>query len=204
MNIEGKHKKQSGGSGQFGVCYINVEPLDEGTGVEFISAVKGGAITKTFINSVEKGVREQLQAGGPLGFPVTDIRVTVTDGKMHSVDSKDIAFQMAGRQAVKHALDKAGTILLQPMQKVKFIINDQLQGEINGIVSRSDGYVIDSIFKECNQAEIDAIIPASAIAEVSETLRAESKGEGYYIADFSHYQKVPEPQVKTICEKLKP
>jgi len=204
MNVEGKHKKQSGGSGQFGVCYINVEPLDEGTGVEFLSTVKGGAISKTFINSVEKGVREQLEAGGPFGFPVTDIRVTVTDGKMHSVDSKDIAFQSAGRQAVKRALDQAGTILLQPMQKVKFVINDQLQGEVNGIVSRSDGYVIDSMFKENNQAEIDAIIPAAAIAEVSEVLRAESKGEGHYVAEFSHYQIVPEPQVKTICDKQKP
>jgi elongation factor G len=100
-NIEGKHKKQSSGSGQFGVCYIDMEPLDEGMGIEFESKVKGGAIAKTVINSIEKGVREQLRSGGPLGgFPVMDVRVTVVDGKMHSVDSKDIAFQSARCLAV--------------------------------------------------------------------------------------------------------
>lgn len=203
-NVEGKHKKQSGGSGQFGVCYITVEPLEEGSGIEFESTVKGGAISKTFINSVEKGVREQLQAGGPLGFPVTDVKVTVTDGKMHSVDSKDIAFQSAGRQAVKSALEKATTILLQPMEKVKFTIDENLQGDINGIISRSDGYVMDSTLKENHLAEVDAIIPAANIPEVSETLRAESAGEGQYTSEFSHYQSVPVVQVKEICDKLRP
>lgn len=130
--------------------------------------------------------------------------VTVTDGKMHSVDSKDIAFQSAGRQAVRNALEKSGTALLQPMEKVKFIINENLQGEISGIVSRSDGYVLDSRLKENYQAEVEAIIPAASISEVSETLRAESKGEGQYVTQFSHYQTVPEQQVKSICEKLKP
>ena len=102
-NVEGKHKKQSGGSGQFGVCYINMEPLEEGSGIEFESRIKGGAISGPFITSVEKGVHEELtNYGGPLGgYPVTDVKVTLIDGKMHSVDSKDIAFQMAGRQAGK-------------------------------------------------------------------------------------------------------
>jgi elongation factor G len=100
-NIEGKHKKQSGGSGQFGDCFISMEPLEEGTGVEFESRIKGGVISGSFIQSVEKGVREQLQSGGPMGYPVTDVKVTLTDGKMHSVDSKNIAFQSAGKQAGK-------------------------------------------------------------------------------------------------------
>ena len=203
-NVEGKHKKQSGGSGQFGVCYITVEPLAEGSGVEFGSTVKGGAISKTFINSIEKGVMEQLSLGGPLGFPVTDVKVTVTDGKMHSVDSKDIAFQSAGRQAVKNALEQAGTLLLQPMEKVKFIVDEKLQGEINGIVSRSDGYVTDSNLMDKHLAEVEAIIPAACMSEISETLRAESAGEGQYTKEFSHYQTVPDTQVKTICSKLNP
>ena len=203
-NVEGKHKKQSGGSGQFGVCYINVEPLAEGSGIEFESTVKGGAISRTFINSVEKGVLDQLNAGGPLGFPVTDVKVTVTDGKMHSVDSKDIAFQSAGRQAVKSALEIAGTKLLEPMEKVTFTIDESLQGDVNSIVSRSDGYIIDTVLKDNHEAEIDAIIPAACIEEVSETLRAESKGEGSYVTEFSHYQDVSDQKVKTICEKLGP
>ena len=103
-SIEGKHKKQSGGSGQFGVCYISIEPLPEGSGVKFESRIKGGVISQTFIGSVEKGVKEQLKSGGPLGFPVTDVKVILTDGKMHSVDSKDIAFQSAGRLAGESAI----------------------------------------------------------------------------------------------------
>lgn len=118
-----------------------MEPVEEGSGVEFKSQIKGGVISKPFIASVEKGVREELQSGGPMGFPVTDVKVTVTDGKMHSVDSKDIAFQSAGKQAVKAALAMGGTRLLQPMEKVKFIVKDKIQGEVNSIVSRQDGYV---------------------------------------------------------------
>ena len=118
-NIEGKHKKQSGGSGQFGVCVINMEPLPEGTGIEFESRIKGGVISGPFITSVEKGVHEELQHyGGPLGgFPVTDVKITLIDGKMHSVDSKDIAFQTAGRLAGKYnelTIEEGAIVLLNP------------------------------------------------------------------------------------------
>eukprot|EP00957_Ditylum_brightwellii_P013218 997592-Ditylum_brightwellii.AAC.1 len=132
--VEGRHKKQSGGSGQFGVCFIDMEPLEEGAGIEFESQIKGGVISRPFISSVERGVREQLQLGGPLaGYPVTDVRITLVDGKMHSVDSKDIAFQSAGKLAVKAALERGGSRLLQPMDKVTFLIDENLQGEIHTI-----------------------------------------------------------------------
>jgi elongation factor G len=204
-NVEGKHKKQSGGSGQFGVCYISMEPLEEGSGIVFESQIKGGVLSKTFINSVEKGVYEQLRAGGPtIGAPVTDVKVILTDGKMHSVDSKDIAFQSAGKQAVKNALKQGGTVLLQPMEKVTFVVDEHLQGDINGTVSRSDGYVTDSSPTEKHMAKVEAILPAACIAEISETLRAESAGEGQYSSVFSHYQSVPGPQVKTIRANLQP
>lgn len=139
-----------------------------------------------------------------MGFPVTDIRVILTDGKMHTVDSKDIAFQSAGKQAIKRALELAGTRLLQPMERVTFLVDESLQGDINGIVSRVDGYVTASHPSKNHLAEIEAIIPTACITEVSETLRAESAGEGQYVSAFSHYQSVPEPQVKTIVDKWQP
>ena len=118
-------------SGQYGVCVINMEPLEEGSGVEFVSEIKGGVISKPFISSVEKGVREQLELGGPLaGYPVTDVRVVLIDGKMHSVDSNDFAFTSAGKLGVKAALSKAGSRLLQPMEKVNFQVSEKLVGEI--------------------------------------------------------------------------
>ncbi len=122
---------------------------------------------------------------------------------MHSVDSKDIAFQSAGKIAIREALKKAGTNLLQPMEKVTFIIDEGIQGELNGIVSRADGYVTLSNLSENHLAEVEAIIPSACISEVSDTLRAESAGEGQYSSVFSHYQTVPESQVKTICDDLK-
>ena len=201
-NVEGRHKKQSGGSGQFGVCYISMEPLEEGSGIEFESKIKGGSISKPFIASVEKGVREQLDAGGPLaGYPVTDVRITLTDGKMHSVDSKDIAFQSAGKLAVKAALEQGGTKLLQPMETVTFSIDDSMQGEINTIVSRQDGYVTSSNPAESGSGlKVDAIIPSANVAHMSDALRAASAGEGQFTQEFSHYQVVSDDEIKSIIE----
>lgn len=198
--VEGKHKKQSGGSGQFGVCYIDIEPLEEGSGVEFEARIKGGVVSKPFIGSVEKGVREQLQEGGPLGgYPVTDVKITLVDGKMHSVDSKDIAFQVAGKQAVKAALKRGKTRLLQPMELVTFTLDTKFQGEVNSIVSRFDGYVMNSTPTGIGSTlELEAVLPTSAIGEVADNLRATSAGEAQFTSEFSHYQPVPEDLGKKI------
>jgi len=205
VNVEGRHKKQSGGRGQFGVCLISMEPLEEGAGIEFESRIKGGVISKPFISSVEKGVREQLQSGGPLaGYPVTDVKVILTDGKMHSVDSNDFAFQSAGKQAVKQALSKTHTILLQPMEQATFVISDAEQGEVNSVVSRNDGYVTgsDSAGDGSGQIEISAILPSANIPAVSDALRAKTGGSGTFTSEFSHYQAVnDEHTVKSIVEQ---
>lgn len=177
-----------------------MEPLEEGSGIEFVSKIKGGVISKPFISSVEKGVREQLQSGGPLGgFPVTDVKVTVVDGKMHSVDSKDIAFQSAGKQAVRAALEKGRTRLLQPLQKVIFRISEQLQGEISSIVARGDGYLVSTdIADDGVHLLVEAVIPTSSIGDVSDILRAASGGEAQYTATFSHYKPVPDDLVESV------
>eukprot|EP00804_Cyclotella_cryptica_P003991 CCRYP_013906-RA/>CCRYP_013906-RA protein AED:0.06 eAED:0.06 QI:410/1/1/1/0.8/0.83/6/1160/691 len=202
-NIEGRHKKQSGGSGQFGVCVINIEPLEEAAGVVFESRIKGGVISKPFISSVEKGVREQLHAGGPLaGYPVTDVKVTLIDGKMHSVDSNDFAFQSAGKLAVKTALSKAGTCLLQPMEKVTFVANKNLQGDIVGIVSRKDGYVTGSNTVDGGEIQIEACLPSSSIPEISDLLRVKTGGSSSFSTSFSHYQAVNDDfTIKSVVEQ---
>ncbi len=195
LNIEGRHKKQSGGSGQFGVCVISMEPLEEGSGVEFVSQIKGGVISKPFIASVEKGVREQLEMGGPLaGYPVTDVRVVLTDGKMHSVDSNDFAFTSAGKLSVKAALSKAGTRLLQPMEDVHFQVSEKLVGEITSIVSRNDGYVMGSESTGLDSVEIEAILPSASIPAVSDALRSKTAGSGTFVNLFAHYQAVTDEQ----------
>ncbi len=203
VNIEGRHKKQSGGSGQFGVCVINMEPLEEGSGVEFVSQIKGGVISKPFIASVEKGVIEQLEMGGPLaGYPVTDVRVVLTDGKMHSVDSNDFAFTSAGKLSVKAALSKAGTRLLQPMEDVHFQVSEKLVGEITSIVSRNDGYVMGSEPNGLGSIEIEAILPSASIPAVSDALRSKTAGSGTFVNLFAHYQAVTDEQtIQTIVEE---
>lgn len=148
-------------------------------------------------------MREQLQSGGPLaGYPVTDVKVTLVDGKMHSVDSNDFAFTAAGKLAVKNALSKAGTSLLAPMEKVTFTANKNLQGDITGIVSRSDGYVTGSDTTDGDDVIVEACLPTCSIPEVSNLLRSKSGGSSTFSSSFSHYQLVnDETTIRTIVDQ---
>ena len=148
-------------------------------------------------------MRSQLNSGGPLaGYPVTDVKVILTDGKMHTVDSNDFAFTAAGKLAVKNALAKAGTCLLQPMEKVTFITNKNLQGDITGIVSRNDGYVTGSDVVDENDVNVEACLPSCNLPEVSNLLRAKSGGSSSFSSSFSHYQTVnDETTIKGIVEQ---
>jgi elongation factor G len=136
------------------------------------------------------------------GYPVTDIKVILTDGKMHSVDSNDFAFTAAGRLAVKHALSKAGTSLLQPMEKVTFTANKNLQGDITGIVSRNNGYVTGSDVDTGEEVQVEACLPSCSIPEVSNLLRSKSGGSSSFLSEFSHYQVVnDEVVIKNVVEQ---
>lgn len=148
-------------------------------------------------------MREQLETGGPLaGYPVTDVKVTLIDGKMHSVDSNDFAFTAAGKLAVKSALSKAGTCLLQPMEKVTFTANKNIQGDITAIVSRNDGYVTGSDSADGDDVIVEACIPACSIPDVSNLLRAKSGGSSTFSSSFSHYQTVnDEVAIRSIVEQ---
>jgi elongation factor G len=190
----GRHVKQSGGHGQFAVCDIEVEPLPSGAGFEFVDKVVGGAVPRQFIPSVEKGVRAQMERGVVSGYPVVDLRVTLTDGKAHSVDSSDMAFQTAGGLALRDAATRAGTCLLEPVDEVAVLVADDLVGTVMGDLSARRGKVLGS-----EQAEqpglvvVRAEVPQLEMRRYAAELRSFSHGSASFTRRFARYEPVPEP-----------
>ncbi|MFH1017827.1 MAG: elongation factor G, partial [Pseudomonadota bacterium] len=190
LYIEGKHKKQTGGAGQFGVCFIDVEPLPRGTGFEFVDAIKGGAIPRQFIPSVEKGVVERAKHGLLAGYPVIDFRVKVVDGKYHPVDSKDIAFQQAGWKGFRAGMEQAGLKLLEPHYKLEIIVPQEYAGAIMGDISTRRGRV-DGMDTREDMSVIRAICPLVEIQRYVADLHSMTAGQGTFTLTFDSYREVP-------------
>lgn len=188
-----RHKKQTGGAGQFGEVHLRVEPLARGGGFEFVDAVKGGVIPSQFIPAVEKGVREVLASGAVAGYPVVDVRVTVYDGKHHSVDSKEIAFVTAGRKAFMAAVREARPIVLEPVVSVEIAAPDAAIGDIAGDLSARRGQVSGTRNGSPGTVVIEARAPLSELAGYQSRLNALTAGQGRYAIAFSHYEPVPLP-----------
>jgi len=186
-----RHKKQSGGAGQFGEVFLKVEPLPRGTGFEFVDQVKGGTIPTQFIPAVEKGVRQALDSGVVAGFPVKDVRVIVYDGKSHSVDSKDIAFATAGRKAVIDAVLKAKPIVLEPIVKVEITAPEQAMGDITGDLSSKRGQVSGTHSLQGGSMTVSGQVPLSELNGYQARLNGMTGGEGRYTLELSHYEAVP-------------
>jgi elongation factor G len=186
-----RHKKQSGGAGQFGEVYLKVEPLPRGTGFEFVDAVKGGVIPGQFIPAVEKGVRQALDAGVIAGYPVKDLRVTVVDGKSHSVDSKDIAFATAGRKAFIDAMLKAQPIVLEPIVKIAIHAPEHTMGDITGDLSSKRGQVNGTQNLSGGQIRVAGLVPLSELSGYQARLNGLTGGQGHYTIEMSHYEAVP-------------
>ena len=186
-----RHKKQTGGAGQFGEVFLRVEPLARGTGFEFVDAVKGGVIPNVFIPAVEKGVRQALDAGIIAGYPVHDIRVSVYDGKSHPVDSKEIAFVTAGRKAVIDAVTKAGPILLEPIVNVEIQAPDSYVGDLTSDLSGKRGQVTGTQPRAAGTMVITGHAPLSELSDYQSRLRSMTGGHGSYSIEFSHYAAVP-------------
>ncbi len=186
-----RHKKQSGGAGQFGEVFLRVEPLPRGTGFEFADEVKGGAIPNQFIPAVEKGVRSAMDSGVIAGFPVKDVKVTVYDGKSHSVDSKDIAFSTAGRKAFIDAMLKARPIVLEPIVKVEITAPEYAMGDITGDLSSKRGQVSGTQALQTGIMTVNGQVPLSELNNYQARLNGMTGGEGRYILEFSHYEAVP-------------
>ena len=188
-----RHKKQTGGAGQFGEVFLRVEPLPRGAGFEFADEVKGGTIPGQFIPAVEKGVRDVLSSGAIAGFPVVDVKVTVYDGKHHSVDSKEIAFVTAGRKAFLAAMREARPIVLEPIVNVEIVTPDIAMGDITGDLSSKRGQVSGSANGAAGTMIIQAMAPLSELSGYQSRLNAMTAGQGRYTIALSHYEQVPAP-----------
>jgi len=189
-NVEGKHKKQSGGHGQFGVCYIDMEPMPRGGGFMFEDAVVGGAIPRQFIPSVEKGIVKSMARGFLAGFPMVDVKVRLFDGKYHDVDSSDAAFQMAGSKAFKAAAAQAGAVLLEPIVKMQVIVPSVAMGDVIGDINSRRGRVIgtDSID---DQTIVNAYVPLAEILEYESKLKSMTQGKGTFSMSIDHLDVCP-------------
>ncbi len=186
-----RHKKQSGGAGQFGEVFLRVEPLARGTGFEFVDAVKGGTIPGQFMPAVEKGVREVLASGAIAGHPVVDVRVTVHDGKHHSVDSKDIAFATAGRKAFVAALREARPIVLEPIVHIEISAPGHAMGDITGDLAAKRGLVSGTANGVAGTMIVRGQVPMSELNSYQSRLNAMTSGQGRYTIALSHYEAVP-------------
>lgn len=199
-NAEGhhRHKKQSGGAGQFGEVFLRIEPLGRGEGFEFVDQVKGGTIPGQFMPAVEKGVREVLQMGAIAGYPVVDVRVIVYDGKHHSVDSKEIAFVTAGRKAFLAAIREARPLVLEPVVHIEVTAPETHIGDITGDLSSRRGLVNGTDSAPGGMAQVKGQVPQSELSDYQTRLNAMTSGAGRYITSLSHYEGVP----PTVQQKL--
>jgi elongation factor G len=184
-----RHKKQTGGAGQFAEVHLRVEPLPEGD-FEFDSEVVGGSISLPFIGSTEKGVRQVLDTGVIAGYPVAAVKAVVFDGKMHPVDSKDIAFQTAGRGAFKEAFHDAGPVLLEPIMLVKVTMPEENMGDIMGDMNTRRGRVL-GMETEAGRSIVTAEVPLAEIQRYSNDLRSMTAGRGIFTMEFLRYERVP-------------
>ena len=189
-DAEGKHKKQTGGHGQFGVCRIKMEPLPRGAGFEFVDDIFGGAIPKNWIPSVEKGIRDAAERGFLAGFPVVDFRVSLYDGKYHDVDSSDMAFKIAGSLAFKECMKQARPALLEPIMHVEVYAPDQYSGDLMGDLSSRRGRISGSDSRAGNVV-IKAQVPFAEMLSYANELISMTQGRGSYSMEFSHYDFVP-------------
>jgi elongation factor G len=202
-DAEGKHKKQSGGHGQFGVCRIKMEPLPRGKGVEFVDDVFGGAIPKNWIPSVERGIRDAAERGYLAGFPVVDFRAILYDGKYHDVDSSDIAFKIAGTLAFKEAMKQARPALLEPVMHVEVYAPDQYSGDLMGNLSQRRGKISGSETR-AGSVVVKALVPLSEMLSYANELISMTQGRGTYSMEFSHYDFVPNELAEKVIAAHKP
>ncbi len=197
-NVEGRHKKQTGGHGQFGVCVIDMEPLPRGEGFEFVNKIVGGAIARGYIPAVQKGVEETMASGGIYGYPVVDVRVTLTDGKEHSVDSSEMAFKVAGRLAFRAAMAQASPVILEPVSRLEVNVPIGLQGDVMGDLNSRRGRVQGSETGGGGRQTITALVPTSEIQRYAIELRSLTGGRGRFHAEHDHYDVLPAHLVDSV------
>jgi elongation factor G len=196
-NAEGhcRHKKQSGGAGQFGEVYLKIEPLERGAGFEFVDHVKGGVIPGTFMPAVEKGVRQALADGVVAGYPVEDLRVIVYDGKTHAVDGKEVAFISAGRKATIAAIQAAAPIVLEPIVVIEVVAPEANIGDLAGDLAARRGHVTGTTPRGFGTLAIAGEVPLAEIGDYASRLKSLTGGQGSYSIEFARHAQVP-PQTQ--------
>jgi elongation factor G len=199
-----RHKKQTGGAGQFGEVFLRVEALGRGTGFEFVDDVVGGAIPGQYLPAVEKGVRQVLTEGALAGFPIQDVRVTVYDGKHHAVDSKEVAFVSAGRKAFLDALQKATPIVLEPIMRVEITAPASAIGDITGDLATKRARINGNHTLPGQRATLMAFVPLAEVSEYQSRLKALTGGQGAYIMELSHYDPVPPRKQQELAQAWRP
>ncbi|HEY7963426.1 MAG TPA: elongation factor G [Steroidobacteraceae bacterium] len=199
-----RHKKQTGGAGQFGEVYLRIEALGRGAGFEFVDDVVGGAIPGQYIPAVEKGVRQVLTEGALAGFPIQDVRVTVYDGKHHAVDSKEVAFVSAGRKAFLDALQKATPIVLEPIMRLEITAPASAIGDITGDLATKRARINGNNTLPGQRATVMAFVPLAEISEYQSRLKALTGGQGAYTMELSHYDPVPTRKQQELAQAWRP
>lgn len=199
---EGKHKKQTGGHGQFGIAWVEIEPLERGKGFEFVDKIVGGVIPKQFIPSVEKGIRKAMEEGYLAGYPIVDLRATVYDGKYHPVDSSDISFQIAGSLALKNAMAEADPFLLEPIMNVEILVPEAFMGDVMGDLNAKRGRIL-GMEAVGGLQRVRAQVPLAEMLRYSIDLRSITGGRGTFRMELSHYEEVPSHIAAKIIEAAK-
>ena len=200
VEAEGRFIRQSGGRGQFGDCYLRVEPLGPSGGFEFVNGVTGGSIPKEFIPAIQEGVKEAMESGVVAGYPMVGIRATVFDGSYHAVDSSELAFKIAGSMAFKNATQKAKPILLEPIMKVEVTVPDDFMGDVMGDLSSRRGHIVGIESRPPNQV-VRALVPLAHMFGYSTDLRSKTQGRASYSMEFSHYQEAPQSVAETVVTR---
>ena len=196
-DVEGKHKKQSGGRGQFGVAFVKFEPNAPGMGYEFINEVKGGSIPRQYIPAVDKGIKEALERGLAAGYPVVDIKASVYDGKYHSVDSDEMSFKMAGIMAVREAAPKLRVVLLEPVMKVTVRVPADLMGDVIGDLNSKRGKVL-GMDSDGGRRVVSAEVPLAEMQRYSIDLRSITHGRGSFEMELDHYEEAPPQEAQKV------
>jgi elongation factor G len=202
VQSEGRFVRQTGGKGQFGHVWLDVEPRERGAGFEFVNKVVGGSVPREYIPAVEQGVRGALQTGGRAGYPLVDLRATLYDGSYHEVDSSEMAFQIAGSMALKAGVEKAGPILLEPVMKVEVTVAEQFMGDVIGDLNARRGR-IEGMDTRANAQIIRAMVPLAEMFGYVGHLRSITSGRGTYSMEFAHYEPVSASVAEEVMAKAR-
>jgi len=200
---EYKHKKQSGGHGQYGHVYLDLEPLGRGEGFEFADKVVGGSVPREYIGSVEKGIVRTLGEGVIAGFPIVDLKATLVDGSYHSVDSSGNSFEIAGSHALSQGIHQASPVLLEPIMQAKITVPDEFTGDVIGELNSKRGRIQGMVPQGDGTTEIEVEVPQAEMLRYATELRSQTQGQGVFTMEFDHYEEVPQHLMARVVEETK-